>query len=248
MTMQDRYVGDIGDFGKYALLNFIQQKTNLKLGVNWYLTNPDILGEIKNNDGNLTGYENIKHLDKNLYAKLKKLVDGNTRHVSEVENRDNAILANGTVFFSDEVDVVNRNNWFNRAIQYFSDCRSQIVFMDPDNGCRIDSITGPKHVRFDEIARHYQEAKQSIIVYNHCNRKPPDEYRNDFRPLYEIVGYLPSVRFRRKSARDYFFVLQEAHRMNVVAALHEFLQTTWGKKEHGFNTPHFTPTPCWYDW
>ncbi|HOY62831.1 MAG: hypothetical protein BWY28_00542 [bacterium ADurb.Bin236] len=246
--MQDRYVGDIGDFGKYALLNFIQQKTNLKLGVNWYLTDPDKLGEKQKNDGNLTGYESIKHLDKDLYEKLKKLVDCNTRHVSEVENMDNGILANGTVFFSDEVAVGNRNDWFNRAIQHFSDYRAQIVFMDPDNGCCINSISGAKHVRFDEIVGHYHEAKQSMIVYNHCNRKPPDKYRDYFRPLFEIAEYLPSVRFRRKSARDYFFVLQEAHRMPVVAALHEFLKTPWGQKAHGFATPHFTPTPCWYDW
>lgn len=37
--MQDRYTGDIGDFGKLGLLRVLQEQ-NLLIGVNWYLT-PD---------------------------------------------------------------------------------------------------------------------------------------------------------------------------------------------------------------
>jgi hypothetical protein len=34
--MQNRYVGDIGDFGKFGLLRFIED-TGLRIGINWYL-------------------------------------------------------------------------------------------------------------------------------------------------------------------------------------------------------------------
>lgn len=44
--MQNRYVGDIGDFGKLGLLRQLH-KTGLSIGVNWYLT-PD---ETHNGDG-----------------------------------------------------------------------------------------------------------------------------------------------------------------------------------------------------
>ena len=37
--MQDRYTGDIGDFGKLGLLRVLQAQ-GLTIGVNWYLT-PD---------------------------------------------------------------------------------------------------------------------------------------------------------------------------------------------------------------
>ena len=37
--MQNRYTGDIGDFGKLGLLRQLRQ-TGLSIGVNWYLT-PD---------------------------------------------------------------------------------------------------------------------------------------------------------------------------------------------------------------
>lgn len=52
--MQDRYVADVGDFGKYGLLRCLAgitcetKKDKLKLGVIWYLT-PSCLGNP--NDG-----------------------------------------------------------------------------------------------------------------------------------------------------------------------------------------------------
>ena len=39
--MQDRYAGDIGDFGKFALLKELENQ-GLSVGVNWYKINqPD---------------------------------------------------------------------------------------------------------------------------------------------------------------------------------------------------------------
>jgi len=54
--MQNRYVADIGDYGKYGLLSFICKNTGLHLGVNWYLVNPEEVGENENSDGNKTQY------------------------------------------------------------------------------------------------------------------------------------------------------------------------------------------------
>ena len=38
-TMQDRYAGDIGDYGKIALLRELQSQ-GLSVAVNWYLVEP----------------------------------------------------------------------------------------------------------------------------------------------------------------------------------------------------------------
>ncbi len=46
--MQDRYAGDIGDFGKFSLLTELS-KQGLAIGINWYKTEPMI--SEKNNDG-----------------------------------------------------------------------------------------------------------------------------------------------------------------------------------------------------
>ena len=49
--MHDRYVGDIGDYGKLGLLRSLAA-AGLRIGVNWYRT-PD---ENHNEDGKFTQY------------------------------------------------------------------------------------------------------------------------------------------------------------------------------------------------
>ena len=53
--MQDRYAGDVGDFGKLGMLRIIAD-SGLKIGVNWYLTyKPE---ENLKEDGKHIGYLN----------------------------------------------------------------------------------------------------------------------------------------------------------------------------------------------
>ena len=49
--MQNRYAGDVGDFGKLGMLRAIASSA-MKIGVNWYLV-PD---EGHNDDGKHIGY------------------------------------------------------------------------------------------------------------------------------------------------------------------------------------------------
>ena len=56
--MQNKYVADIGDFGKYGLLNYLCNPSNacsekLSLGVNWYLVKDE-----NSDDGKFTKYLN----------------------------------------------------------------------------------------------------------------------------------------------------------------------------------------------
>lgn len=57
--MQDRYAGDIGDFGKFALLKELERQ-ELTVGVNWYKTEP--LDSEKNSDGSFKR-DDGKHID-----------------------------------------------------------------------------------------------------------------------------------------------------------------------------------------
>ena len=93
--MQNRYTGDIGDFGKLGLLRVLQE-SGLTIGVNWYLV-PD---ENHNSDGRHVQYlENADYcqLDEPLWLELKRIVKSGQREVSALEN-DNTINA---AFFSD---------------------------------------------------------------------------------------------------------------------------------------------------
>ena len=49
--MQDRYAGDVGDFGKFGMLRCME-KAGIRVGINWYLVDD----ESHNNDGKHTGY------------------------------------------------------------------------------------------------------------------------------------------------------------------------------------------------
>ena len=59
--MQHRYVGDIGDFGKFGLINFLLHNSEdgkqFRLGVLWFLTHPHAK-EAQRNDGKHTRYLN----------------------------------------------------------------------------------------------------------------------------------------------------------------------------------------------
>ena len=74
-SLQNRYVGDLGDFGKYGLLKALCGDT-LKLGVNWYLI-PD-----ESHNGKHTAYLKSTHKDSTayrscdpeLYDSLRKIV------------------------------------------------------------------------------------------------------------------------------------------------------------------------------
>ena len=75
--MQDRYAGDVGDFGKLGLLRQIAD-TGLKIGINWYL-NDKPEGHV-NDDGKHIGYLNNKsfrNCDDELLDVLRNIVGGN---------------------------------------------------------------------------------------------------------------------------------------------------------------------------
>ena len=66
--MQNRYTGDIGDFGKIGLLRYFERE--FTLGVNWYLT-PD---ETHNGDGRHIGYlqkNEFRLCDQQLWTELR---------------------------------------------------------------------------------------------------------------------------------------------------------------------------------
>jgi len=92
LSLENRYVGDVGDFGKYGLLKALCLPSkvpggcNLSLGVVWYLV-PD-----ESKDGKLTGYlkDSPKNLglyrscDPGLYDSLRDIVCGDRRNVSAI--------------------------------------------------------------------------------------------------------------------------------------------------------------------
>ena len=98
--MQNRYVGDVGDFGKYALLRALCGHAGggpiLKLGIVWCYF-PD---ESHYDDGRHINYLNkepYRSLDPQLFDGLRKLVKDGRRSLAEVECAD--LFSKDTQYF-----------------------------------------------------------------------------------------------------------------------------------------------------
>lgn len=158
--MQNKYIGDIGDYVKFTLLRTLTADGG-QLGVAWYLF-PDE----NNNDGGHIEYlyppehwkelerfhfqkhppENWEKLDSPLFHKLKAIVR-NERHTRAIEV-DEEILGKDTKYYSEllcpsesiaantlrcfEARAHWRKRWFKYLLGTLDGCN--IVFADPDNG------------------------------------------------------------------------------------------------------------------
>jgi len=246
--MQDKYVGDIGDFGKFILLNELYMLCNQSsiIGVNWYFTTRV---EGTNNDGrHLNYFDTAKQNYENYFAcsstvgphfmhNLRAIaLDESRRKVEEIEKEDNGILPAGQMLFyrepvpylaeTPEKRKAQREEWFEISLNRLNN--ADILFLDPDNGIEpliVNNGTSLftvkkskkkaiKYVFYSEIERYFSVGK-SIIIYNHRDMKPENEYNEKFRYL---TGYgcinkcIPTlVRFRRVSVRDYIFLPQKTH-------------------------------------
>lgn len=248
--MQDRYVGDVGDFGKYALLRALggsdlAAQDRHTLGVVWMLF-PD---EQHNNDGRHVSYLDSKEyraLDPHLFDELKSIVESQKRSVAQIEQR--SIFAPNTVYFGEPVfspvkltrpafslgREEQRENWYSRGYEAVSQCK--LIFLDPDNGIEIRSVNkrhpkAGKYIFWDEITP-FLERGQSAVVYHHTNRTAP--VRKQIGSLVnEFANRLPKgteihpLVFRRGSCRIFWILATEQHRESLSNRMHRLLENGW---------------------
>ena len=250
--MQNRYVGDIGDFGKYALLRALtglytapRSARQLRLGVAWFLY-PD---ESHNADGKYTGYLNPTHsnrtkfraCDPQLYDVLQSVVDTGNRNISAIQ--ENRILPGDTVFHDSSLAYprgmsrptrqATREEWLADALQ--ATANADLVFVDPDNGvsATADPLrkTGAKYVFLDDLSRFAQRG-QSLVIYHHLSRQGTAEQQvkrvSDYLQFGLEFAELPiALRYRRGTARAYFLIAQPAHKLAIDKNLSSFLHSPW---------------------
>jgi hypothetical protein len=228
--MQDRYTGDVGDFGKYGLLNEIFKRSNgkIRLGINWFYVAKE---ENQTGDGKHTGYlkdeskayKEYRACFPELYDKLKSIVNDERRRINEIEK--DLILPRETVFYSKPIPdssanprkrKEDRENWLKESLIKLEE--ADIIFLDPDNGIQTDKVKKTqtkaiKYVFINEIKRYY-ELDKSLIVYNHRDRKPRSEYNEKIKGLRNYINTLNSIsvlRFKRVSIRDFIFLIHKDH-------------------------------------
>lgn len=233
--MQDRYAGDVGDFGKLGMLRCLSE-AGLSVGVNWYRV-PD---GGHNDDGKHIGYlqnSDFFGCDDFLLGQLGQMVYGNQRSISFLENA--MLIPNAhyyqAVLESPNSQCANRSAWHKQATEALLPC--DIVFLDPDNGLLVDSVSptskkSNKYVFLNELADYYALGK-SVVFYNHRSRVQERDYiarfqailRNEIFPDAHLLG----LKFTRGTIRDYFFIINSSHYQKLESAITRMLQSKWNK-------------------
>jgi hypothetical protein len=239
--MQDRYVGDAGDYAKYALLNALagDERAPLHLGVLWYLF-PD---EGHNGDGRHIAYLQqpiMAQRDPETHARLKNLVTSGQRSVDAVQRA--GLLPPGTAYHSALAATAGtpveratyRAGWFRDGLAALK--AADLLFFDPDNGIETPSLKksdyrAGKYVFWEEIEAAWATGA-SIIVYNHLTRTAPATVQTA-KLQAALVDRLPGIGlsapllFRRGSCRHLWVVAQTRHAHILKERIFRFLAKGW---------------------
>ena len=254
--MQNRYVGDLGDFGKYSLLKALCSPNQpdggqaFSLGVVWYLV-PD---EGHNDDGKYIQYlepsarnqERYRVCDPPLYDALRNIILTDARNVTSIRERQ--VLSPETRYYEAaltfdgvnatgsrlrEQRIARRRSWLQDALELTSGC--DVVFIDPDNGLEVKvgpyQKRGPKYAFFDELLPYLQR-NQSLVIYHHIARRGSalDQIKGRLAQIEGLLGYRASAMlYHRGSARAFFIVPVQRHREILFSRSEKFLCSPWAR-------------------
>lgn len=239
--MQDRYAGDIGDFGKIALLQQIRE-AGLSVSVNWYKVEPADYekkqdGSFKQEDGKYLIAGKYRSCDEILAEKLLKISKSSNRSIKAIED---AAFIDGARYYSREVPVEDRPKWHADALDKLQG--TELVFLDPDNGLLVKSVgkTSARSVKyaFYEEVKEYVDNGQSVLVYNHRSRKKEQVYFREIIDKLKGIGIpeemILTITFPRCSIRDYFAICaNDGHYNKIHLAFETMLSGAWGDKDTG---------------
>lgn len=215
--MQNRFVGDVGDFGKYGLLRiltgeFPEADPRLSLGVVWH-HNPDHVGS--QNDGKRRSYlgqpKKFAACDTQLFQLLKELDSRKSTTVLDIE--ESGILGVGTRFLPSPDRV-----------------QSDVVFLDPYKGLAFTPAQrSSEHAYLPEAMIH---ADHTVVIYQSFGRR-------DTHPAQmaawrqEIPSLLPHhqpphiLRFWPQPPRAFIVVPSARHALLIADRLDFLLSSPW---------------------
>lgn len=236
--MQDRYAGDVGDYGKIGLLKCLQTH-GFTIGVNWYRV-PTLDSEKKNDgtykqqDGKYLVPPQMMECDPKLADILTNIAQSKNRSVAEIQKAD---LVPGAIYFDDFLTLECRHEWHEKALKRFKD--ADLVFMDPDNGLLVKSVgkssaRSIKYVFYEEV-KDFIDAGKSVLVYNHRCRKPEKKYFDDIKDrLYANVkiniDLIQTITFSKGTTRDYIAIPASKKHFDMLGdAFDDMRESVWGK-------------------
>ena len=209
--MQDRYVGDVGDFVKYGLLRAI--RGTKRLGVAWYLhPNAGPAG-----DGRHTAYlqdpDEWRHLDPELFDVLREL----TVDRRSVANIQQSGILGDAAFAADRLAVAGvkvrdrqrwRHQWFDAIKRRLAGCH--LVFADPDNGLvpndRFKPATQESAKRIPLAEAMALAEGRTAVIYHHNSRLPGGHLNEIQCWKTQLPDGTMAYYWRRWSNRTFFII------------------------------------------
>lgn len=255
--MQDRYAGDIGDFGKYGLLRALCGD-DLRLGVLWYAFEGD--DEESPGDGRHIDYlreqdADLRRCDPELFDLLRDIVvERRERSIGALETSgvlpQTAVFHGAKLMFDPDETPSDRrerrDQWLMDGLTAVED--ADLVFVDPDNGLPIQTVqptddAGPKYAYYDDLLRCWERG-QTLIIYQHTTRQGAIEQQIERRvvELRTHFGGAPGLmvlRWRRVSSRVYFIVPAREHADAVTSRVRTLIGSEWGQRQPRYGSPHF---------
>lgn len=234
--MQNRYTGDIGDFGKFLLLKHLFPTESI--ATIWYLY-PD---ETHNNDGshrveegNTNLYRHCYALDLQMSELFHKIHQHNTRHIGLFEEM--GVLENGHYFTQSILGEGEgyRTLWLERAIEFIQSKSCSVVCLDPDNGVepvsmnKLSIFKQGKYATYAEIESFFvMECVKHLVIYQHFHRQQSHETqmkeaKATFEKRYEGRAVLTIIRHNPVQARFYILLSKPTEVLEPIRSLEHLM-------------------------
>ena len=252
--MQNRYVPDLGDFSKFAVIRELAQpgtQAGLRVGLVWYLNSLDEA----TTDGRHTSYlratgkrrDVLRDCLPDVFDQLKRIRDSDHRDIRAYRQHHVGGPPGSVVYFEEplqldgDASAAHRAGWLLRAYLTVRHC--ELVLLDPDNGLETssvapDSTRGVKYATREDCTRLFDARSRSLVVYQHATRRGRVEHQAH-QALARLASWLGvaradcfALRFHRGTSRLYLVVPSEAHRSMLRQRAAAMLEGPWGEQGH----------------
>jgi len=188
--MNNRFVGDIGDYVKLAILRRLA--LDRRLGVAWWFTDDEPPSAHQGHREYLERPQQWRHFDAELFDALVEI----SKCKRDTCALENAGLLPNAVFAGDKIPQLQpfkdrpaaREKWLSGITKVLEGC--DLVFLDPDNGIAPEGLRptrrcAGKSVFVQEIST-LTENQRAIVVYHHQSRRQGG-HLNEIRYLAQLL-------------------------------------------------------------
>jgi len=216
--MQDKYVADIGDFGKFFLFRKLFDGSK-SLVILWFYHQE----KENNSDGSIINYfDRVKGLDSKLEKGFQRLLKNNKRSLKSLQNLN---LLKSCSYF-DKVISDNRAKWFYKALEFAKE--ANIISIAADNGVALkcdrknktltlldsskEKSNSYKYIFLEEIEALFTLAKLEILVlYYHLNRCFSHSLQTSLllKEFQKRFPFVAIIKHKPYSPRLYIFVVKK---------------------------------------